>query len=73
VIDKNGELLEAVHGHAEGVVTVTVPGPPPLASKALVDEREYVQAMPFSVIVKVWPAIVKVSLSAVRPWFEVTR
>jgi hypothetical protein len=73
VIDKKFELLEAVQAHAEGAVTVTVPVPPVLLSEVEFADREYVQAMPFSVIVKVWPAIVRVSLSAVRPWFGVTR
>jgi hypothetical protein len=61
------ELLTADHRHPEGAVTVTLPDPPVLPSDAPVDEREYVQAIPLSVTVKVCEAMVKVPVWPLIP------
>jgi hypothetical protein len=60
-------LLVADQEQPVGAVTETVPVPPPLGSDALPGEIEYVQVIPLSVTVKVWPAMVKIPVSLLSP------
>jgi hypothetical protein len=64
-VSHDGALLDAVHPHPPGAVTVTDPLDPPAPGAALDAPRAYMHVAPACVTVKACPAIASVALRAV--------
>ena len=72
IVSHDESLLDAVHPHPPGAVTVTEPLAAPAPAVALNAPRVYVQIAPACVTVKACPAMVSAPLRAALFGFAVT-